>query len=52
MINEHRHLLTDYQCNKKNKNVLILSTMHNSGLIEDSENKKPKTVTFYNKSKF
>lgn len=43
--------LTDYQ-GKKNKNVLLLSSLHNSVSIENSEKKKPETITYYNQTKY
>lgn len=38
---------------KKNKNVLMLSTLHNEGIIDPTsiEVKKPEVITFYNKTK-
>ena len=38
---------------KKNKNVLMLSTLHNEGIIDPTsiEAKKPEVITFYNKTK-
>lgn len=46
-------LLTTYQC-KRDKKVFILSTLHNSLRIDESENpkKKPNTVIYYNKTKY
>lgn len=36
---------------KKNKTVILLSTMHNDAAINDDEKKKPHMITFYNKYK-
>ena len=43
--------LTVYHC-KKNKNVTILSTMHQSVGIANNEKKTPETIQFYNETKF
>jgi hypothetical protein len=45
-------LLTSYQC-KKNKKVNLLSTLHNSLQVDETDNPKlkPNTVLFYNKTK-
>lgn len=43
--------LTVYQ-GKKQKNVLILSTMHPSIAIGSTEKKLPETVSFYNNTKY
>ena len=46
-------LLTSYQC-KRDKKVFVLSTLHNSLRIDESDNpkKKPNTVVYYNKTKY
>lgn len=46
-------LLTSYQC-KRDKKVFVLSTLHNTLRIDDSDNpkKKPNTVVYYNKTKY
>ena len=46
-------LLTSYQC-KRNKRVLVLSTLHSSHEVDERENpkKKPNTILFYNQTKF
>jgi hypothetical protein len=44
-------LLTVYQCKSK-KNVIILSTLHENILIENSIKRKPNTVLSYNSTKF
>lgn len=39
-------------CPKKNKVVLLLSTMHNNGIVDDTSEKKiPEIIKFYNKTK-
>lgn len=42
--------LIQYQC-KKNKTVLILSSLHPDVIITDTNKKKPETVIFYNETK-
>ncbi|KAG8239431.1 hypothetical protein J437_LFUL018881, partial [Ladona fulva] len=48
--NEYGQILTYYQANK-NKNVLLLTTMHSDVIISDTGKRKPETVLFYNKNK-
>lgn len=44
-------LLTSY-VPKKNKNVLLISTMHDQGFIDpESEEKKPEVIMYYNSTK-
>jgi len=45
-------LLTSY-VQKKNKNVLMISTMHKHGIIdsESGDQKKPELITYYNSTK-
>jgi hypothetical protein len=43
--------LTAYHC-KKHKNVMKLSTMHQSVGIAANEKKTPETIQFYNETKF
>ncbi|XP_050527851.1 piggyBac transposable element-derived protein 4-like [Daktulosphaira vitifoliae] len=44
-------LLTSY-VPKKNKNVLLISTMHEQGVIDpESEKRKPEVITYYNSTK-
>ena len=43
--------LTSYQ-GKKNKNVLLLSTLHPTLEIDDSEKKMPEVVHFYGSMKY
>ncbi|XP_050540433.1 piggyBac transposable element-derived protein 4-like [Daktulosphaira vitifoliae] len=44
-------LLTSY-VPKKNKNVLLVSTMHEQGVIDpESEKRKPEVITYYNSTK-
>ena len=43
-------MLVNYQC-KQNKNVNLLSTMHNSPGTNATEKKKPLVVQFYNQNK-
>ncbi|KAL4104514.1 hypothetical protein QTP88_019809 [Uroleucon formosanum] len=44
-------LLTSY-VPKKNKNVLLISTMHEQGVIDpESEERKPEVITYYNSTK-
>lgn len=39
-------------CSKKNKFVIMLSTMHHSGVVDDTSDKKlPEIIEFYNKTK-
>ncbi|GBN90560.1 hypothetical protein AVEN_212002-1, partial [Araneus ventricosus] len=42
--------LTVYQ-GKKNKNILLLSSLHNAVINDDNE-KKPESVTYYNRKKY
>lgn len=44
-------ILTIYKA-KTNKKVLILSSMHSSVKIEKSDTRIPKTIRFYNSTKF
>lgn len=45
-------LLTSYVPKKKNKNVLLISTMHEQGDIDPEFNdKKPEVIMFYNQTK-
>ena len=44
-------ILTVYQCKPK-KNVCVLSSLHMSVELGESEKKKPEKMKFYNKSKF
>ncbi|KAG8239655.1 hypothetical protein J437_LFUL019177 [Ladona fulva] len=43
-------ILTDYQA-KKNKNVLLLSTIHQDVIISDTQKRKPDQILFYNANK-
>ncbi|KAG8240088.1 hypothetical protein J437_LFUL019511 [Ladona fulva] len=43
-------ILMDYQA-KKNKNVLLLSTMHQDVIISDTQKRKPDQILFYNANK-
>lgn len=43
--------LTSYQ-GKKNKNVILLSTLHSSVEFESNEKKTPDVIKFYNSTKF
>jgi len=37
---------------KKNKKVLLISTMHEQGIIDpESEERKPELITYYNSTK-
>jgi Transposase IS4 len=40
-----------YRC-KKNKNVVLFSTLHPKVTIDNIEKKKPETVQFYNSTNF
>lgn len=41
-----------HMCQKKNKNVLLISTMHEQGDIDpESVEKKPEVIMFYNQTK-
>ena len=44
-------LFVNYQC-KENKNVCLLSTMHNSPAVSSGEKKKTAVVEYYNANKF
>ena len=43
--------MTTYRC-KRNKNVVLFSTLHRSVSIDGTEKKKPETIQFYNATKF
>ncbi|KAG8237976.1 hypothetical protein J437_LFUL014677, partial [Ladona fulva] len=43
-------ILTDYHA-KKNKNVLLLSTIHQDVIISDTQKRKPDQILFYNANK-
>lgn len=36
---------------EKNKNVIIISTMHDNGLADESSGKKPEVITYFNSTK-
>src|SRR5882757_9199035 len=43
--------MTTYRC-KKNKNVVLFSTLHPTETLDNTEKKKLETVQFYNSTKF
>ncbi|CAH8586155.1 unnamed protein product [Dicrocoelium dendriticum] len=51
MRNENKHTLTSYQC-RRNKSVLVFSSLHSNSSVQDSGKKKPETVLFYNSTKY
>ena len=36
---------------KKNKNVVLLSSQHSSNILNESNNRKPETILYYNATK-
>ena len=48
--NKNDLLFINYQCKKK-KSVSLISTMHNSSSVDQSNKKKPLVIHFYNKNK-
>lgn len=44
------HTLVSY-CPKKNKNVLLMSTLHRDATVSAREDKKPNAILYYNRTK-
>lgn len=47
----HEHVALCSYVPKKNKAVILLSTMHSDSAVNDDEKKKPHMITYYNKHK-